>query len=1123
MGPVLVFLAVAFALVGSSSRAARGEGLDIYHEEWRWTRFTEADGLALLPAIQIVEGPQHVWAMTHGGLCRYDGWHWEVVASARDLEVLSIDVDRAGVVWLGTLQGPYRWDGTQFVRVELPSAELHAVGAVAPLDDGSVVFVASNLQLGEWEAYRWVEGRVESYPELAARAPTKVPICFRGTGGRVFVDAGHTLYEVDGDDWHPIFVVEDDTADPAYFEVGVDGQGIASFWSPPELIGLWEWEAEGAPRRVESEGRGVVRGGDISKDGEAIVVYESGEVRVRRDGVWSSLSPVPEPFRSAVELRFREDGDLWVSAKSGLYLFHRVSSLWSHHRVGEVNSAWNRIFELQPSRSGDVWAATSAGVLRIGTPVLSDGQRHRSLTRLPSLPEVDVPGVTSVGEASDGRVWAGSTLGFAGLRVWDGASWTTVLRDATGAVLPAIRRVSRDRSGGLWFLAYDVAPGGSLVFRLEGDAVVPWAPAAALGEEAVAAFLEDSSGRYWLGTAKGVARFDGTGWREWEIAAVAPFPTYTLAEAPDGSVWCGRQMQRLGRVRNDDVFETFDPGPFEVRAMDFDEIGRAWTIAMRGLEFQADGYWLALDPAAYMASAGLTSLLLVDGHVLVGSRGSGLYELDRAGESTPPPQIQLAPPIADSENLDLSWTVASWWADQRPDRIQNRYRLGDAPWSDWNPDRRVAIVRPPAGPQVFEIQVRNRFGTLRTESVPVEVPRHWMRTPFFWTPLSVLLLASGILGASLVRQRRREARRIRERDGLLRSIAAQSRDVIWVGELGSDRILFMNPAWRDIWGGEGAEALTSDRSAWRNSVHPEDHAEVERHHGVVASGRAAALEYRIVRPDGAERWIRDRAFPVRREDGGIQVMVGFVEDVTERRRREEEERTREELQRRALVQEVHHRIKNTLQGVVGLLENHIAEKPDLRPSLEAAVLQISAVATVHGLHSKHDELLLADLLDAIKRHVELTAGCRVAIEGGPATERLRLSGGDAVPVALVVNEIVFNAAKHARPEGPREIGRPGVAQTPIRVEVQRDGDGAWIEVTNPGALPAGLDLEKGTRLGTGLALVRLLVPRGKAELAIEQRGDHVRARLRLGASLVTTVPAVESAESAADDASALVC
>ena len=102
----------------------------------------------------------------------------------------------------------------------------------------------------------------------------------------------------------------------------------------------------------------------------------------------------------------------------------------------------------------------------------------------------------------------------------------------------------------------------------------------------------------------------------------------------------------------------------------------------------------------------------------------------------------------------------------------------------------------------------------------------------------------------------------------------------------------------------------------------------------------------------------------------------------------------------------------------------------------------------------------------------------------------RLAANEAVPVALVLNELILNAAKH------------GAAAEPIKVAMAGDPKSAHISVTNPGALPRQFDYTAGTGLGTGLELVRALVPSAGAALSFSGDNGRVTAVLDLGEPLL---------------------
>lgn len=97
-------------------------------------------------------------------------------------------------------------------------------------------------------------------------------------------------------------------------------------------------------------------------------------------------------------------------------------------------------------------------------------------------------------------------------------------------------------------------------------------------------------------------------------------------------------------------------------------------------------------------------------------------------------------------------------------------------------------------------------------------------------------------------------------------------------------MLYVNPAYEDIWG-ESREILYEEPLAFLDAIHPDD---TERVRSALArqSGGEYDEEYRLVRPDGSTRWIRDRAVPIENEDGTAYRIAGIAEDITERKERE---------------------------------------------------------------------------------------------------------------------------------------------------------------------------------------------------------------------------------------------
>jgi len=120
-----------------------------------------------------------------------------------------------------------------------------------------------------------------------------------------------------------------------------------------------------------------------------------------------------------------------------------------------------------------------------------------------------------------------------------------------------------------------------------------------------------------------------------------------------------------------------------------------------------------------------------------------------------------------------------------------------------------------------------------------------------------------------------------------RQLAESIGAVFWMTDPGRTRVIYVSPAYERIWGRPCA-ALYASAAEWTNAIHDEDHARVQDGISTKQINGKYDEEYRIVRQDGAVRWIRDRAFPVRNEAGEIYRLAGIAEDVTDQKRLERE-------------------------------------------------------------------------------------------------------------------------------------------------------------------------------------------------------------------------------------------
>ncbi|MCF8061908.1 MAG: PAS domain S-box protein [Deltaproteobacteria bacterium] len=156
-----------------------------------------------------------------------------------------------------------------------------------------------------------------------------------------------------------------------------------------------------------------------------------------------------------------------------------------------------------------------------------------------------------------------------------------------------------------------------------------------------------------------------------------------------------------------------------------------------------------------------------------------------------------------------------------------------------------------------------------------------------------------LLGLMDVTDRVKAEQERSEGERKFRLLAETIEDVFWMSKPGITDMLYVSPAYEKVWG-RSVESLYAVPRSFIDAVHPEDRPrvveEIKRH----AMGKWD-LEYRIVRPDGELRWVRDRGFPLRDGQGSTIGMCGTASDIT--RLKEAEEAIRKSEQRARELQE----------------------------------------------------------------------------------------------------------------------------------------------------------------------------------------------------------------------------
>ena len=301
------------------------------------------------------------------------------------------------------------------------------------------------------------------------------------------------------------------------------------------------------------------------------------------------------------------------------------------------------------------------------------------------------------------------------------------------------------------------------------------------------------------------------------------------------------------------------------------------------------------------------------------------------------------------------------------------------------------------------------------------------------------------------------------------------------------RYTFVNRAQRERFG-LPREAIVG--RTWQELTGSTIPPELAERIAAVLAGQDQRFEFKDVH-NGQEWTFETHLIPDAGPDGHMRGFYVASADVTERHR-QQDRIERALAERETLLREVYHRVKNNLQVVQSLLNLQRRTLPEgaARAALDDSVQRVYAMALVHeklyqtgNLDAVPLDVYTRDLLD----HVGESAGAAqrgiaLGVEVDPIVASLEV----AVPLGLLIAELVGNSLKHAYP-----AGRSGA----VRVRLRREDGRVTLEVADDGTgLPPGFELGRSDSMGLQLA----------ASLAA-QLGGELRACNASGALFAATL------------------
>lgn len=200
-----------------------------------------------------------------------------------------------------------------------------------------------------------------------------------------------------------------------------------------------------------------------------------------------------------------------------------------------------------------------------------------------------------------------------------------------------------------------------------------------------------------------------------------------------------------------------------------------------------------------------------------------------------------------------------------------------------------------------------------------------------------------------------------------------------------------------------------------NYIHPDDRDHMNNAVKRAFNGEPYEIDYRIISADGTERVVHAQGEVIFNEENNPIKMRGTVQDITERKKAEE---ALEKIQE-THIKEIHHRIKNNLQVISSLLSLEAEKFSDekMLESFRESQNRVASMALIHEELYKGNEL---DTLDFAAYLQKLTADLFDSYNLGDSgislkldLEKIHLDMDIAIPLGIIVNELVSNSLKHA--------------------------------------------------------------------------------------------------------------
>lgn len=268
----------------------------------------------------------------------------------------------------------------------------------------------------------------------------------------------------------------------------------------------------------------------------------------------------------------------------------------------------------------------------------------------------------------------------------------------------------------------------------------------------------------------------------------------------------------------------------------------------------------------------------------------------------------------------------------------------------------------------------------------------------------------------------------------------------WIIEHKQDEVFWSEQTYRIL--GYDSEEIQPSFEAFYNRIHPDDLPRVQQEfQESLKNNQQYDITYRLQLPDGQIKYMQAHASHCYNDTDEPVSTIGTTQDVTGRERNKLQ---LEQLldQNRTLLGEIHHRVKNNLAVVAGLLQLQWIQEddPELIATLKESASRIEAVAGIHQqLYESGDftDVALGENITRIGEEIINTMEPDKEIKLVSNCDTVQLNMNQTLPCTLIANEVVTNSIKHAfegREQGTIVIDLI-ISDDLVRLEISDDGAG----------------------------------------------------------------------------------